>query len=237
MLGPAQPALATWTLAQPAGAQASLAGRRALTGGDPTTVVSWLHRAALVRPPLDPLAGLLLHVEARTSDVAGRLAVVQQPHRPDAPWLALPFDAKTGPPPNGSVATVLHAWKPVDVAAPVAGLLVDGWTETVPAGEETTAVAFHYDAPGARAPQAMLLAVHPARQPGHWSFDTLLATVNEAVDLARLRTLSAAELAPLSSFLPALYLPDDYTHDVPSVRLPQLLRAAQAKFSTVLGKA
>jgi hypothetical protein len=121
-------------------------------------------------------------------------------------------------------------------------VVVDGWTETVPAATETTAVTFHYDAPGARAPQTVLLAVHPAVQPEKWSFDLLLETVNEAADLAQMRMLSSAELAPMGSFLPALYLPDDYTHDVPSVSMTSLLLSAQAagivaQHADVLGKA
>jgi hypothetical protein len=137
---------------------------------------------------------------------------------------------------------VIHSWTPLNPAQPFAGLLVDMWTETIPADSETTAVTFHYDAPGARAPQAVLLAVHPARAPDRWSFDLLLDTVNEAVDLAQLRTLSSAELAPMGSFLPALYLPDDYTHDVPSVSFVDLLAHARAAgavtlYTDVLGKA
>ena len=123
---------------------------------------------------------------------------------------------------------MLHSWQPVNPTRAFAGLVVDGWTETIPADTETTAVTFHYDAPGARAPQAVLLAVHPARNPDKWSFDILLDTVNEAADLAQLRTLSSAELAPMGSFLPALYLPDDYTHDVPSVSLKDLVTRAEA---------
>jgi hypothetical protein len=137
---------------------------------------------------------------------------------------------------------VIHSWQPLNPSRPVAGLLVDAWTETIPADTETTAVTFHYDAPGARAPQAILLAVHPARAPERWSFDVLLDSVNEAVDLAQLRTLSSAELAQMGSFLPALYLPDDYTHDVPSVSFADLVSRAKAAgiltlHTDVLGKA
>ncbi len=180
-----------------------------------------------MRPELDPLAGLLTHAEAEGADVAAQLGVVQLPHRPGSSWLALPF-GDSGPPPHGSVGLVLHSWQPVNLTRAFAGLVVDGWTETIPADKETTAVSFHYDAPGARAPQAVLLAVHPARNPEKWSFETLLDTVNEAADLAQLRTLSSAELAPMGSFLPALYLPDDYTHDVPSVSLKDLVTRAEA---------
>ncbi|HET6625083.1 MAG TPA: hypothetical protein VFG63_01725 [Nocardioidaceae bacterium] len=241
MLGPAQPVLPRWTLAESAPVSASLTGRQGLVAGDPTAPAAWLHRSALVRPELDAFAGLMLHAEAGGSAVADQLSIVQLPHRPGVPWVALPF-GELGAPPHGSLGLVLHSWRPFDPARAFAGVVVDAWTETIPADTDTTAVTFHYDAPGARAPQAVLLAVHPARDPTTWSFELLLDTVNEAADLARMRTLSAAELAPMGSFLPALYLPDDYTHDVPSVSIKDLLVKARAagvvaQFADVLGKA
>ena len=42
------------------------------------------------------------------------------------------------------------------------GFVCDAWNEVVPSERETTGVSFHYDAPGARPPQAILLAVPPA---------------------------------------------------------------------------
>jgi hypothetical protein len=73
----------------------------------------------------------------------------------------------------------------------------------------------------------MLLAVHPALTPDRWDFATLLGSVNEAVDLARLRTLGSQELAPLATLLPGIFLPDTYTCDVPGVRFLEL--AANAR--------
>ncbi|WP_367140978.1 MULTISPECIES: hypothetical protein [Streptomyces] len=245
MLGSAQPVLPRWTLTDRSPVAASLTARADLLGDEPTAPASWLQRCALVRPELDAIAGLLLYAEATGADVAGQLQLVQLPHRPGARWLALPF-GESGTPPHGSIGVVAHAWQPFNPARPFAGLVVDGWTETIPADTETTAVTFHYDAPGARAPQAVLLAVHPARTPEKWSFEVLLDTVNEAADLARLRTLSSKELAPMGSFLPALYLPDDYTRDVPSVSLDDLKGKARAMaaaagsdsmYESVLGKA
>jgi hypothetical protein len=241
LLGQAQPVLPRWSLAAPAPVSAALAGRADLVGDDDTLPAAWLQRCALVRPELEAFAGLMMHAEASGQDVAAQLGVVQLPHRPGAPWLARPF-GDSGVPPHGSVGVVIHSWTSLNAARAFAGLVVDAWTETVPADTETTAVTFHYDAPGARAPQAVLLAVHPTRRPDKWSFDLLLDTVNEAVDLARLRTLSSAELTAMGSFLPALYLPDDYTHDVPSVSLVNLVGRAEAagaliRFTDVLGKA
>jgi hypothetical protein len=246
LLGAAQPVLPRWTLADPAPAEASLADRARLLGEDPTLAATWLHRYALVRPELEGFAGLMLHAEANGVEVVDQLALVQLPHRPGSSWIARPLDVagapgeeRPVPPPPGTVGLVLHAWQPFTPRRAFAGVLVDGWSETIPADTETTAVTFHYDAPGARAPQSVLLAVHPERRPGSWTFDLLLDTVNEAADLARLRTLSSAELAPLGTFLPALYLPDDYTHDVPSVSLADLVRRVDLHlpYADVLGKA
>ena len=42
---------------------------------------------------------------------------------------------------------------------------------------------------------------------------------NETADLARLRTLSFKEIEGFAGLLPALYLPNNYTRDVPSVSI------------------
>ncbi len=227
LLGNGQPFLPVLKPTVPELIATSLARRPALIGDDPTVVVTWLHRSALVRPLLDPFAALLVHTELDGADVGAELAVVQVPHADDRTWVALPF-GPSGAPPAGSVGLVLHAPEGLDPAAGGAGVVIDAWTESVPAATETTAVAFHYDAPGARAPQSMLLAVHPGRAPDHWDFDTLLGCVHEAMDLARLRTVGSRELAPLSTFLPAIFLPDVYTRDVPGVRFAELTANARA---------
>ena len=49
----------------------------------------------------------------------------------------------TGPPPAG----------------PVAGFVVDAWTETIPDVKATSGIAVHFDSPSAVAPNAVLLAV------------------------------------------------------------------------------
>lgn len=242
LLGPGQPVLPTFGLAAPDDAIASLADRAALLGGDELAPITWLHRRALVRPPLDPLAALLTHAEAGGADVPAELAVVQRPHRPGAGWCGLPAGFAAAPPPAGTVGVVIHALDPLDLRRPLAGLTVDGWTETIPSTGETTAVSFHYDAPGARAPQAVLIAVHPAVSPGTWDFATLAETVAEAIDLTHLRAVGAPELTALDSLLPALYLPDNHTHDVPGVSLLRLREVAQSlglvgpAEATVMGK-
>jgi hypothetical protein len=186
-----------------------------------------LHRAGLVRAELDPLCGLLTHAEASGADIVADLAVGQLPHRPGAQWCELPFGVE-GPPPAGTVGVVVHAPDGFDPTGPLAGLFVDAWAEVIPSAEHTAGVAFHYDAPGARPPQAVLLAVHPDLPPERWNLQYLLETVQEAITLARVRTITLRELDGLAGLLPALFLPNNYTRDVASVSFKGLVTAARA---------
>ncbi len=225
LLGNGQPFLPVLRPTDPARVAAPLAAREELLGGaaaDPGAVAAWLHRVALVRPLLDPLAALLMGAEVAGADVPAQLQVVQLPHQPGRTWVALPF-GENGAPVPGTVGVVLHAPDGINPVNGGSGLMIDAWSETVPEAQETTAVAFHYDAPGARAPQTMLLAVHPDPDPKTWDLDALVGSVHEAVDLARLRTLGPKELAAFSTFLPALYLPDGYTRDMPGLHLLELV--------------
>lgn len=227
-LGAHQPILPVCTLSAPAELAASVADRDALLGKDLTVPLAWLHRAALVRPELDALSGLLMHAEATGVDVAGQVQVAQLPHRAGAHWCELPF-GEEGPPPAGTVGLLVIAPSGFDPARPAAGLAVDAWAEVIPASEHTAGLTFHYDAPGARPPQTIVLAVHPGVNPARWDLDTLLETVNETVELAHLRTLSLKEIEGFAGLLPALYLPNNYTRDVPSVSFKGLVELARAR--------
>ena len=226
-LGASQPVLPVFSLASADELATSLADRAALVGGDDTAVMAWLDRASLVRPEVDPLCGLLLHAEASGVDVVGDVAVAQLPHRPGARWCELPFGPE-GPPPAGTVGVVVVSSGAFDPAQPQAGLFVDAWTEVIPATEHTAGVTFNYDAPGARPPQAIVLAVHPDPEPDRWDIDTVLETVDEVAALAKLRTLSLKEIEGFAGLIPALYLPNNYTRDVPSVPIRWLVDAAEA---------
>ena len=206
---------------------ASASDRVALLGGDETAPVTWLHRAGLVRAELEPLCGLLTHAEAAGANTVADLTVAQLPHRPGARWCELPFGAE-GPPPAGTVGVVAHAPGGFDPTRPLAGLFVDAWAEVIPSAEHTAGVAFHYDAPGARPPQAILLAVHPDLEPERWNLQYLLETLQETISLARVRTVTLRELDGMAGVIPALYLPSNYTRDVASVSFTGLVTAAQA---------
>jgi hypothetical protein len=78
---------------------------------------------------------------------------------------------------------------------------LDNWGETVPEPRHTTQAAFHFNAPGARAPQAVLLAVPPViDQP--LDSATLIDTVRETRELAMARMAAVEDLGNLDNVLP-----------------------------------
>jgi hypothetical protein len=65
-------------------------------------------------------------------------------------------------------------------------------------------MAFHYDQPDARAPQAILLAVCPDSRPT-WDDDLLTAILTETLGLARIRTVDLDSVQQIGQLLPGLY--------------------------------
>lgn len=152
----------------------------------------------------------------------------------------MPLD-KTSPT-HIDLSLVVHApdLDPANPPALLAGVMSDDWTEVIPAATETTAISFHYDAPAARPPQALLLAVHPDSAATGWLPSQLLATINEAMDLAQIRSVRPQDLDMMGALLPLVYLPNSYTRDVPSIDFSKLRLMVEASLSphlaTVMGK-
>ena len=117
----------------------------------------------------------------------------------------------------------------------LAGLLVDEWAEFIPDPLQTAGVSFHYDAPGARPPQSIILAVPPRANQENWTFDDVVDVLHEARDLVTLRAVRPRDLeGGLGIVLPGNYLPQSYTDDLPSVQLLKAKRdAAQRLFTTM----
>jgi hypothetical protein len=103
------------------------------------------------------------------------------------------------------------------------GLLLDEWTELIPNREESTELAFHYDDPGAEAPQAVLVAVPPDNAE-NWSLDTVIAVLRETLELARLRAVDGDLLGVLSQLLPATYLAANSQADTVAVKFKDTLK-------------
>jgi hypothetical protein len=203
----------------------SLADRDALLqAGDETAPVEMLEQAARVREPLGRVRRVALYAGALGSPQP-RIAVVQVPFVKGEGW-AGPRPSSTKPPPGGRVSCLLLVpnGNTLDPNRALEGLVLDEWVETVPTETEETGVSFHFDNPGAEAPQTVLAAV-PAAADGKWTFAQLLATVNETLDLARVRMLEPEDLPRgLGQALPAIYVTRHSEKAVPSTEFPNMAK-------------
>jgi hypothetical protein len=93
---------------------------------------------------------------------------------------------------------------PFDQASRQCGLLLDEWTEVIPATTRTTGISFNFNRPDNEPPQAILL-VTPASASGAWQWDDLVGAINETLDLAKKRTVEPSQLdaTPYAPLLPA----------------------------------
>lgn len=85
------------------------------------------------------------------------------------------------------------------------GYIIDEWTEIIPDDEQTTGVAFHYDTPRAKAPNAVLLAVSPTTD-ANWDWNNVLAIINDSLAMVKARSVDPDLLAqgPMGHVLKAL---------------------------------
>jgi hypothetical protein len=169
-------------------------------------VDDWLHGVARVRPKARGLETSLLLTDNFGTAVPV-LTPMQLPYRSDDFWLAVDYPSDYDFDADRLLVTTVFA-APLDTGTPQAGLLLDEWTEVVPTRNETTGIAFHYDAPNTEPPQTLLLAVTP-EVTGHWQWDDLVATLHETLDMAKKRAVEPQHLddTVLAHFLPAVMIP------------------------------
>jgi hypothetical protein len=151
---------------------------------------TWLELVAAVRPPL---ARIEAHQALAAAQGTPRLAAAT--NHPGDPWLT---GAPVEGPGNRNVPhlVVTYGPEPPPAAGDVALGVLDGWAEVVPDERHTAGAAFRFNAPGARAPQAFLLAVTPVRGEDLTS-ETVLATVAQARATAHARMARAEDLGNL----------------------------------------
>ena len=182
-------------------------------GGTVHALESWLETTGRVRAPVGRLADVLFAARLQGTSMPATLRAMQLPLEPfptaDAgrrgQWVGLGFPAPLGADPVTSF--ILHALGSIDAAAGVALLVVDEYTEVIPGASTTTAISFGFDAPGARPPQSVLLAVPPVVGTA-WSVDSLAGVIGETLDLAKIRMVDLSAVAWAGRFLPTLYLTD-----------------------------
>jgi len=185
-------------------------------------VDDWLHGMARVRekPRLWEQAVVLSDALFGPSGLLGTglpnrsdpdLSPVQLPFVQGDHWLGLEF-AKDPKLPNqlGEDRLLFTAHYATGLSGDQqCGLLLDEWTEVVPAERETTGVAVHHNGPDSEPPQAMLLVVPPVRVAGgQWATADLVDAVTETFELAKTRAVEPAHLGAtaFAHLLPATVL-------------------------------
>lgn len=169
----------------------------------------WLERIGRVREVVDRFNMVLSYSDVLKAESSIQLNVAQLStnEQADEKWIAHKLDENQRFN-NGQLSLVIATPEKLpSITQPLAGLFIDEWIEVVPEREETTAVTFHYDAPGARAPQAILMAVPPVIGQ-KWDWNSLSAVLQETLELAKIRGIDPDIVAnmPLGQYLPALFL-------------------------------
>jgi hypothetical protein len=175
-----------------------------LTGADPYAVEAWVQQLTHVRPAIARLdaaytTAQLLGVSAAPTFAFAQLAPVAGDR-----WLGLPLNGTT--PPSGRVALAVIGVGTITAGNDYAGLLIDEWPERIPSAQQTAAVAFHHEEPKSRAPQLLLLAVCPDQRET-WDDELIMATLEETLQLAKLRGVDLDSMWDVGQIFPALYVP------------------------------
>jgi hypothetical protein len=185
----------------------ALAASASVQGGDPFAVHTFHQRMARVREAITHFDDLLRYAEALGTGESLSLDVAQLPFNQGDRWIGLTATPEQTLP-SGRLSLITHLAGAVDFTKPVAGLMIDEWVEVVPNTSETTGVVFQSNQPDSEPPHAILLAV-PAMpaQVNTWSEAALLQTVQETLEMVRIRAVTPDLIQEFAQYLPALYFP------------------------------
>ena len=182
----------------------SLDARSTLLAGDEDAPDRYLQQVMRAREPLARYRKLNLY--ARTAGLGRpRVDVVQLPHQPGERWLGLPFADPEATPEESRLALLLLSYTTgLDPTDSWSGIVLDDWTEIIPNRREGTGIALNYQGPRAKAPQCVLVAVPSGAGTG-WVWEELVASVDQAFDLAKIRCvdrdlLEHAQIIPATVF-------------------------------------
>jgi hypothetical protein len=166
-------------------------------------VDEWLYGVARVREKMYHWENATILSEAFGS-TERVLQPVQLPFNNTDSWLAMAYPQNYVIDSDRLLYTAHYA-VPFDKTKQQCGLLLDEWTEVIPAREETIGVAFHYDRPNSEPPQVMLLAM-PSDFRGSWQWQDLVNILHETLDMAKKRAIEPANIdsRDYARFLPAV---------------------------------
>jgi hypothetical protein len=189
--------------------QSAFGQSAALVSTDALAPLRWFRQLTHVRPGISRLDMALSAAQALNTGSSSlyppSLLLGQVPPPATSPdrWLALPVDPANMPQQGRVAFACVTQGNPVAQNS-YAGLIVDEWPERIPSTQQSASVAFHFEEPSARAPQALLLAVCPDNR-ATWDDPILQAVLTETLQLAKIRTVDLASVQGVGQILPALY--------------------------------
>ncbi|WP_280252750.1 hypothetical protein [Nocardia abscessus] len=165
-------------------------------------VDTWLYGIARVRERMHAWEQVVTYAGAFGKPEPA-LDALQLPFAEDDRWLGLEFPPEKKPDTERLLYTA-HFTAHFDKTAHQCGLLLDEWTETIPAPTVDTGITFHHDRPNTEATQSMLL-VTPSVFRGTWRWNDLVDALNETLDLAKRRAIEPrhVDASPFAMFAPA----------------------------------
>ncbi|HEX2645749.1 MAG TPA: hypothetical protein VHO95_00835, partial [Candidatus Dormibacteraeota bacterium] len=188
---------------------------------------AWIYKVGHIHSSIGDLLDAWCGAEAMGNGTPLAVAPAQLPLPPvgkTRPWVGQRFGEE---PHRANTLSLVFLGASAPASSPMCALLVADWIEVIPSDSEVTAVAYHYDAPTAQAPQSILLAVPARMEATEWTYADLLSTVNAVIDLAHARTVDYADLPGLARLvLPAAYFrnPDQQTAALPATLPPSYLQ-------------
>jgi hypothetical protein len=196
-----------------------------LPANEPLVIERWTAGAARVRRQVNRLENVSFLQSLFLDETTASLSwePIQLPYRPSDHWVGveLPNDyyqnhfQDTNLVSLDKLSLVMN-WHTTPSNLPFVGLLVDEWTETIPAKEETAGLAFHYDQPNSKAPQSILLAVHPEDSSAStaWQWEQLVNTLDTTLELSKMRAVEPDHLQTVTMDDTTYYTPGNTASDV-----------------------
>ena len=196
---------------------------------------SWIQQAARVSPQMSELELALLLSEALGVDHAYSVEVAQLPWKDGEPWIGADLILDDDNPIQATTSIASIGPGSFQETGSIVGLFVDAINDRVPPAAHTGGLAFPFDQPSARAPQAIVIAVAPdvetvlatteagERGPS-WRWEDLIGTVDFLIEETRLRAADPNYLEGLALSLPSTMFPYDPSSPVYTTNLVELAR-------------
>jgi len=169
-------------------AKTGLTGTARFKQAGPAALAHWIEDSGSVRETLEPISDLALTGSLPIRAVQWADGSLNTPD-PGEDWIGGPMTEDDVYLAQGSSVVIGEVSQG---SQPIAGLFLDGWSETLPARVQDLTVVLDVDAPRARAPQTALLGVRSdANDP--WTPRDVLRLVRQTMDAAQVRTLTPAD--------------------------------------------